>query len=254
MRMKTTKYLTRRLHTCGKKKRLGSLMFYAKGHSMGTKWIRNAILAGMVATSFALAGTARQVELQGHVSLLKSSLVQSQEQLKKYRWTETTILLLKGEERSRKLYKCRYASDGSVQKIIVEASSDNIEDLTNYVERVVGLVKMYVPPDALKIQALTTEGKASLASLEPGGRIRLRFQNYQIPGDQLSIDVDRTNSHLLSASVTTYLDDPKEVVSLVVQFDPLPDGTPYASKIEVTVQNKNLAIQITNSDYRENAD
>lgn len=221
---------------------------------MGTKWIRNAILAGMVATLFALAGTARQVELQGHVSLLKSSLVQSQEQLKKYRWTETMILLLKGQERSRKLYNCRYASDGSVQKIIVEASSDNIEDFSNYVERVVGLVKMYVPPDALKIQALTTEGKASLASLEPGGRIRLRFQNYQIPGDQLSIDVDRTNSHLLSASVTTYLDDPKEVVSLVVQFDPLPDGTPYASKIELSVQNKNLAIQITNSDYRESAD
>jgi hypothetical protein len=113
---------------------------------------------------------------------------------------------------------------------------------------------MYVPPDAHKIQASATEGKATLASLEPGGRIRLRFQNYQIPGDQLSIDVDRTNSRLLGASVMTYLDDPKEVVSLVIQFDPLPDGTPYASKIEISVQNKNLAIQITNSDYRENAD
>ena len=229
-------------------------MFYAKGHSMKTKWIRSAILIGMLATLFVLAGTAQQGEIQGHVSLLKSSLVQSQEQLKKYRWTETRILLLKGEEKSRKLYNCRYASDGSVQKIIIEASAENIEDLTSYAERAVGLVKMYVPPDAAKIQALTTEGKASLASLEPGGRIRLRFQNYQIPGDQLSIDVDRTNSHLLGASVTTYLDDPKEVVSLVIQFDPLPDGTPYASKIELSVQNKSLAIQITNSDYRETAD
>ena len=141
-----------------------------------------------------------------------------------------------------------------MQKIIVEASPDNLEGLTNYAERATGLVKMYVPPDAGKIQALTTEGKASLVSLEPGGRIRLSFQNYQISGDQLSIDLDRTNSHLLGASVTTYLDDPKEVVSLVIQFDPLPDGTPYASKIELSVQNKNLDIQITNSDYRQNAD
>jgi len=221
---------------------------------MKTKWIRSAILIGMLATLFVLAGTAQQAEIQGHVSLLKTSLVQSQEQLKKYRWTETRLLLLKGEEKSRKLYNCRYASDGSVQKIIVEASPDNLDDLTNYAERAVGLVKMYIPPDAHKIQALTTEGMASLATLEPGGRIRLRFQNYQIPGDQLSIDVDRTNSHLLGASATTYLDDPKQVVSLVIQFDLLPDGTTYPAKIEISVLNKNLAIQITNADYRENAD
>jgi hypothetical protein len=82
----------------------------------------------------------------------------------------------------------------------------------------------------------------------------MRFQNYQIPGDQLSIDVDRTNNRLLGASVTTYLEDPKEVVSLVIQFDPLPDGTSYPSKIELSVINKNLAIQITNADYRESAD
>jgi hypothetical protein len=73
-------------------------------------------------------------------------------------------------------------------------------------------------------------------------------------GDQLSIDVDRTNNRLLGASITTYLDDPKEVVSLIIQFDPLPDGTAYPSKIEISVQNKNLAIQIMNSDYRESAD
>jgi hypothetical protein len=221
---------------------------------MKTKWIRNAILTGTVSTLFALAGTARQVELQGHVSLLKSSLLQSQEQLKKYRWTETTVLLLKGQEKSRKLYNCRYASDGSVQRIVVEATPDNIEDLANYVERAMGLVKMYVPPDPHKIQASTTEGKASLMTIDPGDRVRMRFQNYQIPGDQLSIDVDRTNNRLLGASVTTYLEDPKEVVSLVIQFDPLPDGTSYPSKIELSVINKNLAIQITNADYRENAD
>ena len=72
---------------------------------MKTKWIRCAILIGMLATLFVLSGTAQQGEIQGHVSLLKTSLAQSQEQLKKYRWTETRILLLKGEEKSRKLYK-----------------------------------------------------------------------------------------------------------------------------------------------------
>jgi hypothetical protein len=221
---------------------------------MKTTWIRNAILTGITGAFFAATGTAQQAELQGHVSLLKTSLAQSREQLKKYRWTETTVFLLKGQEKSRKLYNCRYASDGSVQKIVVEATPDNIEDLTNYVERALGLVKMYVPPDPHKIQASTTEGKASLTSIEPGDRIRMRFQNYQIPGDQLSIDVDRTNNRLLGASVTTFLEDPKEVVSLVIQFDPLPDGTSYPSKIEISVINKNLAIQITNTDYRENAD
>jgi hypothetical protein len=221
---------------------------------MKTNRIRNAVLSGMLVTLFALAAIARQTELQGHVSLLKTSLTQSREQLKKYRWTETTVLLLKGQEKSRKLYNCRYASDGSVQKIVVEATPENIEDLANYVERAMGLVKMYVPPDPHKIQASTTEGKASLMTIDPGDRVRMRFQNYQIPGDQLSIDVDRTNNRLLGASVTTYLEDPKEVVSLVIQFDPLPDGTSYPSKIELSVINKNLAIQITNADYRENAD
>lgn len=225
--------------------------------------IRNPILTGLLITCFAIAGTSQQSEIQGHVVLIKNSLAHSKEQLKKYQWTETTIVLIKGEVKSRREYNCRYLPDGSLQKIaLVGASAETIEqgqrghnaqekteELSEYIERAVGLVKMYVPPDPQKIQASTTEGKASLMTIEPGERVRLRFQNYQMPGDQLAIDVDRTNDRILSAAVTTYLDDPKEVVALIIQFDLLPDGTTYASAINLNVPDKTLAVQIVNSDY-----
>src|SRR5262249_473883 len=100
-----------------------------------------------------------------------------------------------------------------------------------------------------KIQSAKDASNASLNLIEPGRRVRLSFWNYQMPGDRLAIDVDPSTDHLLSVTVSTYLNDPKEGLGLVIQFAILPDGTPYPSSLNLNAQAKNVTVQITHSRY-----
>ena len=51
------------------------------------------------------------------VAALKQSLQENQARLRRYEWVETTIISLKGEEKSRKQQRCYYGADGRVQKV-----------------------------------------------------------------------------------------------------------------------------------------
>jgi hypothetical protein len=94
-------------------------------------------------------------------------------------------------------------------------------------------------------------GNASLSAVEPGRRIRLNFRNYQMSGDMLAIDVDPKSNRLLGATVSTYLDDPKDAVELLIQFGLLPDGTTYPTSVNLNAQAKKIKVQVTNADYRK---
>src|SRR6185295_13196787 len=50
------------------------------------------------------------------VASLKQSLAQSQKQLRQYQWIETTVISLKGEEKSRKQESVYYGADGTLTK------------------------------------------------------------------------------------------------------------------------------------------
>ncbi len=51
------------------------------------------------------------------VNSLKGSLAVSQELLRQYEWIETTVVSVKGEEKSRQMNRCYYGADGKVQKV-----------------------------------------------------------------------------------------------------------------------------------------
>ena len=53
---------------------------------------------------------------QDKVAALKQSLAANQKQLKQYKWVETTVISMKGEEKSRIQKQCFYGPDGKVQK------------------------------------------------------------------------------------------------------------------------------------------
>jgi len=64
---------------------------------------------------------AQQPTLQERVVALKASLAASQAMLKPYEWIETTVVSLKGEEKSRQMNRCYHGADGQVQKVPVTA-------------------------------------------------------------------------------------------------------------------------------------
>jgi hypothetical protein len=43
--------------------------------------------------------------------------------LRTYEWMETTVVSMKGEEKSRKQNRCYYGADGKVEKVPVESAA-----------------------------------------------------------------------------------------------------------------------------------
>jgi hypothetical protein len=221
-------------------------------------------ISALMAVCLSTTLGAQSESLQARVAALKESLTQSREQLKQYEWVETTVVLQNGEEKSTKQYRAHSGADGTVQKTLLETSPEKEgrglrghiiekkkEELTDYMQRAVDLVKLYVPPSSEKIQAVKDAGNALLTAVELGRRVRLNFRNYQMPGDMLTIDLDPKSNRLLGATVSTYLDDPKDAVELVIQFGLLPDGATYPASVNLNAQAKKITVQVTNADYRK---
>jgi len=204
-------------------------------------------------------------EMQQRVAALKQNVARDQQSIRQYEWIETTVISLKGEEKSRKQQQCYYGADGVLQKVTVDASpppdkkrgirgrviAKKTEELTDYMKQAVALVKTYVPPDPARIQAVKDAGNVSL-DLPGGGKgARLNFRNYQKPGDVFTVEVDPATNRVIGLTVATYLDDPKDTVTLNVSFSMLQDGTGYPATEVLVATAKNLTVNITNSGYRK---
>ncbi len=214
------------------------------------------------------AGFAQQPAPDERVAALKQSLAQSQAQLRSYEWIETTVVSLKGEEKSKKQNRCYYGADGKVQKIEIatpaapsggrkprglrkRAAQKKKAELTDSMKRAVNLVHMYVPPDPGRIQRSKDAGKASIHMLEAGKRARLEFRDYLEDGDSLGIELDLATNGLLGLAVTSYLGTPEEPVGLEVRMASLPDGTGYPARTVLDVKAQKLNVTVENSGYRK---
>ncbi len=124
------------------------------------------------------------------------------------------------------------------------------EELTDYMKEAVALVKMYVPPDAARIQKAKDSGKVSLPPLA-NQRARLTFADYFKAGDDLALDVDLGSNRPLEAKVSTYLDSQKEPVTLAVKFSTLDNHATYAATSVLEAKAKKLTVNIQNTGYRK---
>jgi hypothetical protein len=208
---------------------------------------------------------APQLSVPERVAALKTTLATSQANLRHYEWIETTVVSLKGEEKSRKQQRCYYGADGALQKVMIDASpapatkpglrgrviANKTAELTDYMKYAVSLVKSYVPPDPAKIQAAKDAGKVTIAVLEPGKRASISFPDYQKAGDKLTVEIDLVNNRVLAVTVSTYLDGATVVVTLNARMGQLNDGTSYTSDITLNAQVKKLTVTVQNTGYRK---
>lgn len=215
--------------------------------------------------ALALPGLAQQPSAAERAAMLKATMEASQIILRQYEWIETTVVSLKGEEKSRKQERCYYGADGKLQKVTLNQSApppkkrglrgriaeDKREEMTDYMKSAVALVKAYVPPSPAKIQAAKQAGKVSIDMLDPGRRARLNFRDYEKPGDNLGVEVDLTSNRPLGVKVSSYLDDAKDAVTLDVRMGQLNDGTTYPSDITLDAKAKELTVTVQNSGYRK---
>ncbi|MHC1767265.1 MAG: hypothetical protein AB9869_23795 [Verrucomicrobiia bacterium] len=186
--------------------------------------------------ALAMPALAQQPSAAERAAILKATMAASQAVLTQYEWVETTVVSLKGEEKSRKQQRCYYGADGGIQKVELSQTNEGKEprgpvrrriaekkkeELTGYMKSAVALVKTYVPPSPAKIQATKDAGNVSIEVLDPGKRARLNFKSYEKPGDNLGVEVDLTSNRPLGVKVATYLDDTSDAVTLDVRMGQL---------------------------------
>ena len=124
------------------------------------------------------------------VAALKQNLAESQKRLRQYEWIETTVISLKGEEKSRKQQRVFYGADGKLTKLPLgepppqAASGDGgrrggrakeriVENKKNemqeYMEKAAALIHQYVPPSPERIQQAKDAGNVQLQP-QPDGK------------------------------------------------------------------------------------
>jgi hypothetical protein len=231
-----------------------------------------ALTAGVTATLLVATPSARQDAQtpDQRVAALKKNLADGQAALRKYEWVETTILSLKGEEKSRKQMKCYYGADGKLQKTAMDAApappppaspggrggkvkgkvvANKKDEMKDYMEKAVALVHQYVPPSPEKIQKVKDAKKLVVTPAEQS-KVRIELSDYVQSGDKLTITVNAATNTLAGLSVATYLEKPKDTVTLDVQFGALADGTSYQAQTTFVAAAKNIQVVIQNSGHR----
>jgi len=213
--------------------------------------------------SLAAAASAQNSDLQQKLAGVKQTLAENKQKLQQYQWVETTQLTLKGDEKPPTQNLCRYGPDGQVQKTPVgpppeqpsggrvkqKAIAKKKEEMKDYMGDVKTLLSLYVPPDPQKMQQAYQEGKVSLNPA--GGVVDLIFKDYALAGDQMTITFDTAAKKISSLNINTYMDEPKDAVTLQVQMASLPDGTNYVQQTILNATAKQLVVKTTNSKYQK---
>jgi len=217
---------------------------------------------------FSLAATAAfsqqpgggKAALQERLAQVKQSVAQNQARLRQFGWTETTEVSLKGEVKKREQNDCMYGPDGKIQKNLIGEPAPppsrrgikgrivekKVDELKDYMDRVGSLVKRYLPPDPQQMQAAFQAGKALLNPVSG----ELMFRDYVKPGDTFTFIFDTATKKVRSIAVGTYLDAPKDTVTVDARFNSLPDGTNYLETTVLDATAKQIQIKKTNFGYR----
>lgn len=203
-------------------------------------------------------------DLQQKIAAVKESVAANQQKLHTYQWVETTQLTLNGDAKPSSQSMCQYGPDGTVQKTPMSAPppppsgrrlkqkiiADKKDEMQQYMGGVKQVIGMYVPPDTQKMQAAFQAGKASLSGGGATGTAQLVFKDYAQPGDQMTLSFDTAAKKITALNVNTYMDNPKDVVTLAVQFSSLPDGTNYVNQSVLDATAKKLVVTTTSSNYQ----
>ena len=223
---------------------------------------RILILSTFIAAgAFAQEAAPAKAAVQQRVAAIKQSMAENQAKLKTYAWTETTEVLRKDEVKKRDQKDCHYGPDGKVVKTpIGEAPQqakkkglkgkiieNKVEDIKEYLDRAASLIRRYAPPNPQDMEAALKAGKATL---NPTSGM-LTFNDYVKPGDKVTLAFDVATKKLRSFNVDTWLDEPKDAVTLKTSFNSLPDGTNFLEQSLFDATAKEIKIRTTNSGHHK---
>jgi hypothetical protein len=222
---------------------------------------KRLLIASTAALLYFTPVFAQSTEVQEKVAAVKQTVAENKQKLMQYQWVETTQITLKGDSKPPKQNGCVYGPDGQVQKTLLtppqEPSGGRLkkrvvakktEEMQDYMQDVKAVLSQYVPPDPQRMQEAYSAGKVSLNPVP--GAVNLIFADYAQPGDRMTLTFDTAAHKVRALDINTYMGQAKDVVTLKVQMDSLPDGTNYTQQSVLTASAKQLVVTTTNGNYQ----
>jgi hypothetical protein len=218
--------------------------------------------------AFAWLLVAQNPDLQQKVAEVKEAMAANKQALAQYTWVETDTISLKGEQKKQEHFQVRLGPDGKPQKTSLDAEAapaapsggrlkqhvveKKKEEYKDYADQIKALIQQYLPPDKEKIEAARQSGNISLGTAAGGAdQYQLVISNYVKQGDKMTLVFDKTQKGIVRLSIASYLDDPKDAVTVDAEFSRIPGGPNHVSGETINGVSKQLTIAVENSNYQK---
>jgi hypothetical protein len=243
-----------------------------------TESMRHSSIRGINPMRFALAvsvsavvvftcavAAAQNPQMADKLMAIKSAQDANKQKLATYTWQQTETISVKGSVKDTKVYQVQIGPDGKPQKTEVNDQAAQPsgrqgrlkqkvvahakEEYQEYGQSIAALAQQYTTPDPDRLMQAKQQGNISL---QPGnGTVSLIIKNYVKPGDQVTLTVNDQTKQPVSLQVSSYLNDPKDAVTIAAQFAQLPDGTNHVASTQVNGVSKQLTVVDQNANYQK---
>jgi len=220
----------------------------------------------LIVIAFCLLGVcafAQNQQIEEKLMAFKQNQANNKQKLAQYTWTETETISIKGEVKDTKVYQVQMVNgqqqktevsnqaaqqggrEGRLKERVVDKKKAEYQQ---YGQQIGALAKQYTTPDPDKLMQAK---KAGNISLQPGnGTASIVIKNYVKQGDSVTFTLDPQSKQLQNVHVASYLNDPKDAVTISAEFGQLPDGTNHVTSTLINGESKQLTVNDVNSNYQ----
>src|ERR1700761_1920857 len=226
----------------------------------------SASLAAIVA-SLALctpSAKAQDTGLQAKIAEVTEASKANKEALSHYNWQESVTTSIKGEVKKQQLFLVSVGPDGQQQKTEINAQPDQASggplkrhivakkkaEYKDYGEQIADLARSYTQPDPDRLQQAYQQGNISMQLGGGETSMTLIIKNYIKPNDSVTLVFNKQQKTIQSIRVASYLDDPKDAVTIAAQFAKLPNGINHVTSTQINGASKQLTVVTQNSNYQ----
>jgi hypothetical protein len=224
------------------------------------------ISAAVYVLAFALPeASAQNPGLGQKVAEIKQASAANKQALARYTWQEQQAISLKGEVKKTVSYQVSIGADGQQQKIELGSTAapppsggrlkqrivaKKTDEFQQYGQQVAALAKQYTQPNPQLLQQAYQQGNASVQLGGAPGTVTLVIKNYIKPGDSMTLVFNEGQKSIQTLQVSSYLSDPKDAVTMVVQFAKLPSGVNHVATAQINGVSKQMTVAIQNFNYQ----
>jgi cytochrome c1 len=220
------------------------------------------ILACLV--HYAPAAIAQDAAMQAKIAQVTEASKANKMALSHYNWQEQVTTSIKGEVKKQQLFLVNIGPDGQQQKSEINAQpaqasggplkrrivAKKTAEFKDYGDQIADLARQYVTPDPSRLQQAYQQGNISLQLGGGESMMTLVIKNYIKPGDSLTLVFNKAQKAIQSIRVASYLDDPKDAVTIAAQFAKMPNGINHVTGTQINGVSKQLVVVTHNSNYQ----